>query len=124
MKSKTSAREERRSAGRRANPSKRSHNDNLPALRRKARAAEGRDLPDAKWFLQMRRVVRRVSRQLDELEPIFRAMEVLESKQAVRGWFNDVVPALGARPIDLYQTVRGRRAVLRELGRIEHGVHS
>ena len=72
----------------------------------------------------MRRIIWVISIQLDEIEPILRAMEVLESKQAVRSWFNCVVPALGARPIDLCQTVRGRQAVLRELGRIEHGVHS
>lgn len=124
MKSKTSAREQRRSAGRRPNPSKHSRHCSLPALHRKARAAEGREFPDEKWLLQMRRVVRRVSRELDELELIFRAMAVLESKHAVRRWFNNVVPALGARPIYLCGTVRGRRAVLRELGRIEHGVHS
>jgi len=51
-------------------------------------------------------------------------MEVLGSKQAMRRWFHGVVPALAARPVDLCETARGRRAVLRELGRIEHGVHS
>ena len=72
----------------------------------------------------MRRIIWVISIQLDEIEPILRAMEVLASKQAARSWFNSVVPALGARPIDLCQTVKGRQAVLRELGRIEHGVHS
>lgn len=72
----------------------------------------------------MRQLVRTISLQLDELELIFRAMEVLGSKKAVRGWFNGVVPALGARPVDLCKTARGRAKVLRELGRIEHGVHS
>jgi uncharacterized protein (DUF2384 family) len=72
----------------------------------------------------MRHMVRSISRQIDELELIVRATVVLESKRAVRSWFNGVVPTLGARPIDLCQTARGRRALLRELGRIEHGVHS
>ena len=72
----------------------------------------------------MRQSIRTISLQLDQLELIFRAMEVLKSKKAARSWFNGVVLALGARPIDLCQTARGRRAVLRELGRIEHGVYS
>ena len=87
-------------------------------------AAEGHAVLDKQWLLQMRRVICCVSRQLDELELFFRAFDVLETKQAVRSWFNGVVPALGARPIDLCHTARGRHAVLRELGRIEHGVHS
>lgn len=81
-------------------------------------------LSDEQWLREMRLVVRTISLQLSELELIFRAMEVLESKQAVRSWFNSVVPALGARPIDLCKTARGRRAILQELGRLEHGVHS
>jgi uncharacterized protein (DUF2384 family) len=81
-------------------------------------------VPDRQWLLQMRRMIRCISRQLDELEVVFRAFDVLESKQAVRSWFNGVVPALGSRPMDLCRTARGRHAVLRELGRIEHGVHS
>jgi uncharacterized protein (DUF2384 family) len=63
-------------------------------------------------------------RQLNELEVLIRAFDVLESKRAARSWFNNVVPALGARPIDLCKTAKGRRAVLRELGRIENGVVS
>ena len=73
---------------------------------------------------KMRHMVRAMSRQLDELAVILRAMDVLESKQAMRSWFNNIVPALGARPIDLCRTAQGRQAVLRELGRIEHGVFS
>ncbi|MGH7967214.1 MAG: antitoxin Xre/MbcA/ParS toxin-binding domain-containing protein [Limisphaerales bacterium] len=69
-------------------------------------------------------MVRVISLQVDELELIFRAISVLESKQAVRRWFNGIVSALRARPIDLCQSARGRRAVLRELGRIKRGVHS
>ena len=72
----------------------------------------------------MRHMVRGMSRQLDEIEVIVRAMDVLESKQAMCSWLNNIVPALGARPIDLCCTAQGRQAVLRELGRIEHGVHS
>ncbi len=81
-------------------------------------------LPDEKWLQAMRRIIQAISLQVDELELIFRAMEVLESKQAVRRWFNEVAPKLGVRPIDLCQTARGRRMVFRELERIEHGVHS
>ena len=88
------------------------------------RAAKKRETLDEQWLREMRRMIRAIPRQLDELELILRAMDVLESKQAVRSWFNGVVPALGGRPIDLCQTARGRRAVLRELGRIEHGVIS
>jgi len=51
-------------------------------------------------------------------------MDVLESKQTMRSWFNNIVPALGARPIDLCRTAQGRQAVLKELDRIEHGVYS
>lgn len=94
------------------------------SMRGTSRSAEGQVVLDQQWLLQMRRVIRCVSRQLDELELFFRAFDVLETKQAVRCWFNGVVPALGARPIDLCHTARGRHAVLRELGRIEHGVHS
>ncbi len=65
-----------------------------------------------------------LSKQWDgcEIELVFRAMEVLESKQAVRRWFNGVVKELGARPVDLCRTARGRRAVLRQLELIENGV--
>ena len=73
---------------------------------------------------EMRHMVRAMSRQIDELEVVLRAMDVLESKQAMHRWFNDIVPALGARPIDLCRTPQGLQAVLRELGRIEHGVYS
>lgn len=79
---------------------------------------------DEQWLQDMHRMVRVISLQVDELELIFRAISVLESKLAVRRWFNGIVPALGARPIDLCQSARGRRAVLRELGRIKRGVHS
>jgi len=88
------------------------------------RVAKKPTLVDEQWLREMRHMIRAISRRLDELEPIFRAMDVLESKQAARAWFNGLVPALGGRPIDLCQTARGRHAVLRELGRIEHGVHS
>lgn len=63
-------------------------------------------------------MVRLISSRFDELKLIFRAFDVLETKQRVQHWFNTVLPALGARPIDLLQTAKGRRAVLRELGRI------
>jgi uncharacterized protein (DUF2384 family) len=58
------------------------------------------------------------------LELIIRAVDILESKQAIRSWFNDTIPALGGRPVELCQTARGRQAVLRELERMKHGVHS
>jgi uncharacterized protein (DUF2384 family) len=95
----------------------------IPARGVPVHATKMREL-DEQWLQEMRRMVRAISLQIDELELIFRAFSVLESKQAVRRWFNGIVPALGARPIDLCQTARGRRAVLRELGQIEHGVHS
>lgn len=88
------------------------------------RAAKKREVSDEQWLREMRKMIRNISRQLGELELILRAMDVLESKQAVCSWFNGVVPALGGRPIDLCRTARGRQAVLRELGRIEHGVVS
>src|SRR5579864_1791347 len=93
------------------------------AARNRTTPAKRRELPDEQWLQEMRDTVRTISRQLDELEVIIRAMNVLENKRVVCCWYNNVVPALGARPIDLCQTARGRRAVLRELGRIEHGVH-
>lgn len=99
-------------------------NGRVSSMRGTTRSEKRQVVLNQQWLLQMRRVIRCVSRQLDELELLFRAFDVLESKQAVRSWFNGVVPALGARPIDLCQTARGRRAVLRELGRIEHGVYS
>jgi len=85
--------------------------------------AKDQVLSDKQWLREIRRMVRAISLQVDELEMLFRAWAVLESKEAVRRWFNGIVPALGARPIDLCQTARGRRAVLRELERIGQGVH-
>jgi len=95
----------------------------LAAMRLAAQAAKNLKLLGQR-LVEMRGVVRAMASQLDELEVILRAMDVLESKQAVRSWLNGLVPALGARPIDLCRTAQGREAVLRELGRIEHGVHS
>lgn len=125
MKSKSSGRQERLTRGRQPKRPQRARNRcNLVATRRTTRSATDPELVDENWLRQMRQLLRAISRQVDELELIFRAMEVLESKQAVRRWFNGVVPALGGRPIDLCQTAQGRHAVLQELGRIEHGVHS
>jgi hypothetical protein len=55
---------------------------------------------------------------MDELEMIIRAMDLLECKVAMRSRFNQVVPALGGRPIDACRTAKGRRAVLQQLERI------
>lgn len=125
MKAQASDRQKRLSAGRQPKRSRRAYpRRNAAATRRTIHAAIEPALIDEQWLQRMRRLIRTISRQIDELELIFRALEALESKQAVRRWFNSVIPALGARPIDLCQTASGRRAVLRELGRIEHGVHS
>jgi hypothetical protein len=124
MKIKSSRQQKGRAGGRRSKRSEVTHRRNLAAMRRANRSAKGLELPDEQWLQEVRSIIRTISRLLDELEIFFRAMEVLGSKQAVRRWFNGVVPTLAARPIDLCETARGRRAVLRELGRIEHGVHS
>ena len=112
-----------RSAGRQPNRSQYAHAHSV-AGSLKTQSADTLQSLDVQWLREMRSVVRIISRQVDELELPFRAFDVLESKQAVRSWFNRVVPALGARPADLCQTLRGQHAVLRKLGRIEHGVHS
>ena len=64
------------------------------------------------------KLLRQVSLQV---EVVIRAFDVLETKQTVRNWLNNIVPTLGARPIDLWRTTKGCKVVLRELGRIEHG---
>lgn len=96
---------------------------NSAAMRPAKQTSKNRQLLGER-LREMRHMVRAMSRQLDELAVILRAMDVLESKQAMHSWFNNIVPALGARPIDLCRTAQGRQAVLRELGRIEHGVFS
>lgn len=124
MKCKSSTPRAKQALRRQAKTPQRPPSRRSAAAGRTTRSTAGPDLPDEQWLREMRRMVRIVSCQLDELELIIRAIAVLESRQAVRHWFNGIVPALGARPMDLCQTARGRRAVLRELGRIEHGVHS
>lgn len=118
------AKSKRQSSGRPVKRPKDIHARDLVAKSGTTPSAKERELPDEQWLHEMRDAVRTISRQLDELEVILRALNVLENKRAVCSWFNNVVPALGARPSDLCQTARGRRAVLQELGRIEHGVHS
>ena len=104
-----------------------SHKGNLKGFGGESGAQEAFRFLDQiaeQWLREMRHMVREISRRLDQLEVILRAMDVMETKQAMRNWFNGIVPALGGRPLELCQTTRGRKAVLRELGRIEHGVHS
>lgn len=78
----------------------------------------------AERLREMRHMLWAMSRQLGELEVILRAMDVLESKQAMHVWFNNIVPALGARPLDLCHTEQGRQALKAELGRMEHKLDS
>lgn len=114
----------RRSSGQQPKRPQGATHGGLATLRRTPRCAKGRALLDVQWLRRIQCMVRCISHQLDDLELIFRAPEWLESKQAMRRWFNGVVFAVGARPIDRCRTAQGRHAVLRELARIEHGVHS
>ncbi len=54
-----------------------------------------------------------------------RASEVLGDKTHAQGWLKEPIPALGHRtPLSLLDTSTGIGLVLRELGRIEHGIFS
>jgi uncharacterized protein (DUF2384 family) len=122
MKS-SKAKSKRQSSERRLKKAQDAHAREAPA-RGVVHSAERRGVLDEQWLRQMRGIVRCISRKIDEIQLVFRAMEVLQSKEAVRRWFNGVVTEIGARPIDLLRHARGRRAVLRELDRIEHQGHS
>ena len=87
-------------------------------------SAENRELSDGQRRQEMRHTVRAISRQIDQLEPILRPVDMLETKQAVRSWFYDVVHALGARSGDSCKTAQGRAKVLRESAGSSTMVHS
>ena len=54
-----------------------------------------------------------------------RAIDVLGSKTHAQDWLKEPIPALGHRtPLSLLDTSTGIDLVLRELGRIEHGIFS
>ena len=59
---------------------------------------------------------------LDTLPVFFRAASVFESPERAREWLETELPALGGRrPVDLCDTVGGRRLVEDAIRRIQHG---